>query len=246
MTKKLMVVFSICALLSLIAAPAMANFIVQVEPTKINSTNVSTSTRSLSLAAGDVVTFQLVGYVTGAGDSGVNGAKGSLAQLLATVTKGTWNTAVKGSISTVTLTDEFKYNYPTTSKSGVVDDINNDGFALDVGSTAAATTNYIIFAHSSITGHGVSGDVLGTFTYTVSQIDTSSTKSTVLNWVFATAGASSGKAIWTESGTAYNSSNSTNYAAGDAISLNAIPEPSTLVMISMGALALLFFRRRKL
>ena len=246
MTRKLIVLFSVFAMLCLIAAPAMANLIVQIQPLTINGGAVDHNLTSLTVNPGDVIAFQLVGNISGAGDSGVNAVKGSLVQKLATLISGTWNTEVMGNLSVVTLSAEFAYNYPTTSHGGVANqDVNADGFALDTGSTAASATNYILDEHTSITGHGVSGDVLGTFTYTVSAVDAVSQIPTSLNWLFGTNGAAAGKAAWTESGSSWNSSTSTNYTAGTPISLNVVPEPAVLILISMGALALLLFRRRQ-
>ncbi len=233
-------------MLCLIAVPAMASLIISVQPTAITSgpdTGMSvTGLTTLTVKTNDVIAFQLVGTVTGAGDSGVNSIKGSLAQALGAA--GVWNTEVTGSLSTVTLPAEFTCAASHPGVAGV--DVNGDGFALDTGSTATAATNYIVPCHSDTTGHGVSGDILGTFTYTVANTSATSIVPTSLNWLVPTNGSSTAKAVWTESGTSENSSTyPTNWGVGTAISLVAVPEPATLVLMSMGALALLLFRRRK-
>jgi hypothetical protein len=244
MMKKLISIFASVAIACLIASPAIAALIVQLQPTSINSVPVNPELTSVIVSLGDVISFQIVGDVTVPGDSGVTSIKGSLTQLLATVTPGTWNTQYMGNLSPVTLTEEFTYG--TTSKPGVAGvDVNGDGFDLDVGSSAAVATNYIIAQHTSLVGHGVNGDVLGIFTYTVTAINYESQIPTVLNWKFATAGPPPTKAMWFENGVFKYSAIDPSYAAGTPINLCFIPEPSTLILLGMGALALLYFRRRK-
>ncbi len=224
----------------------MADLVVQVQPTTLNGNPISNSLTTITVAKDDVIGFQIIGTVSVAGDSGVTNIKGSLVQLLATVTPGTWNTEVKGTLTAGTLTTEFNYNNPTTAHGGAISqDINADGFALDTGSTASASGSYVIGQYTVITSHATNGDVIGNFTYTVTDTLPSSAIPTVLNWKFATAGAANGKASWWEAGVNKNSSTvGAVYGAGTAINL-VVPEPSTLIMLSMGALALLLFRRRK-
>jgi hypothetical protein len=185
MTQNLINSFSLVALVVLIAAPAMVSLIVQVQPTTLNDTAIASLP---ALKAGDVVGFNLVGIITGAGDSGVTGVKGSLTQLLATITPGTWNTQVIGTLFALTLAPEFTYG--KLRRPGKINaDMNDDSFTLDSGSTVYATTDYVISHHFSLIGHGQSGDVLGTSTYSVTDINPASTITTLLNWKFATTGA---------------------------------------------------------
>jgi hypothetical protein len=251
MVKKLISIITLAFFISLFSFPAMAGVVIQVEPTAINNASISTSLRTLYVYANDVIEFQIVGYIDdadpGATDCGVNRIRGSLGQALATVTKGTWNTEVKGILSTVTLTSEFTYD--NQSKPGVANqDVNNDGFALDIGSSGSNPNfNYIVAQYSPLTGHGANADVIGTFSYTVTDVNTSRTIPTSLNWLFPTIGMLSERAIWEENGTLWNSSSSTAYTAGTAIQLCTIPEPAVIYLLGIGISGLLVFkwRRRK-
>jgi hypothetical protein len=248
MTRKLIVLFT---LLCLFATPAMANLICSIQPTAItagpDAGMIVTGHTTLTVQVGDVIAFQLVGTTTGSHNAGegVQSVKGSLVQKLATVS-GTWNTQVKGNLSAVTILPEFKQG--TVDHPGMINrDINGDGFALDVGETSAAgAVNYVVSEYSTLAGYGPSGDVMGTFTYTVTDANFAALNGTVLNWLFATNGSTTAKAVWKEDNTAKNSSSfPTGYAPGEAITLTTIPEPATLVLLSMGAMALLLYRRRK-
>ena len=238
------------AALCLLATPAMADLMVSVQPVTLNSGAVVPGTTTLELKVGDVVGFQIFSQVSIPGDSGFANMKASLTQLLATVA-GTWNTQVMGTISPVAITGTGAgtgYQGSGFHAGAINQDVNGDGFALDVGSTATTATNYINPVWNNIVSHGPVSDVLGAFTYTVTDVNAASQIPTVLNLKFATNGATNGKAAWFEAGVQKTSAVAgAVYGPGPAINLTAapVPEPSTLILLGMGALALLAIRRRK-
>jgi len=250
MTRKLIVLSSVFAMLCLIAAPAMANLIVSIQPTAITAgpdtgMNV-TGLTNLSVQTGDVIAFQIVGNISPTtGDCGVTFVAGSLSQILGS--GGVWTTKIYGAFSAVTLAPSYNAGASHSTGVGGVD-IGNDGFALDIGSTwasGAGGSNYIIPSFNAV-GHGANGDVLGTFSYTVTDANDVNTTPTNLSWVARTAGVATGKASWVEAGTTHSPGTGFTYTAGPTISLTvAVPEPATLILISMCGLALLLFRRRK-
>jgi PEP-CTERM motif len=248
MTRKLIVLFSVCTLLCLIAAPATASLMVQVQPTLLDGAPVDHGLTSLDVVAGDVVTFQILGTIsTGLSTDGLVKATGSLAQILGT--GGVWNTQVKGTFSPVTFSTEFTNALNTPGTTGV--DIGGDGFTLDIGSTGTSASGYIaanIFNASTGGARSANPDVLGTFTYTVGQVNAASQTGTNIYWQARSAGSKTGFASWYENGTLVDPSTTGVYTGGSAqaVTLHVLaPEPSVLIMFVMGALGLLAIRRRK-
>jgi hypothetical protein len=92
------------------------------------------------------------------------------------------------------------------------------------------------------------GTKLGTFTYTVTGARAGEGLKTTVNFTpFTSTTVPAG--TWKEAGVSYSSLTTPKpyqvYAAGAPVELVAIPEPTTFVLLGMGALALVFVRRRK-
>jgi hypothetical protein len=250
--------FAVFAVLCLVSSPAMASLVVQVQPVSLYTSATGTTTALSSSDSkvdiqgiGDTITFQVICSVsTGVSTDGTQHISGSLAQLLSS-TSGVWDTAVKGTLSSITWSTEFTYSNNLSGAFSV--DVNNDGFALDIGSTATFSPDYIhayVHDYGILTSRSAVTDIVGTFTYTITDVQ-SSENDTLVYWLTRSAGARSNWATWYENGVLVSPITKGYLDAyiGDSsygIKINVVPEPSISIVLGIGCLTLLAFRRVKM
>jgi hypothetical protein len=119
-------------------------------------------------------------------------------------------------------------------------DLSPDGKLLGHAGATAIAGSHIFYARTGTTGGEVGGGPfkLGTFTANLEAGDTVN---------FLKSGASLAMYTFKVDGTTKNGSTTGGYAlvSVSADPLRCVPEPSTFILLGMGALALVFIRRRK-
>jgi hypothetical protein len=246
--------FVICVALfaCLLAASAQAGLTYQLEidPT---SPGYMDATNAQVLAAGDLVKINVYGVVTTTdgtlGDAATSGVKVANIEFLKSVT------GLKGNLSAA-LAQSFK---GTASNPGVIADLNGDG-SMDIGTSSLAAATVGSFAAVSTAGTDpIFGNklLLGTLTFTASELGENTTIYSLPRG--ATTGTTAAKNAlnqWRLNGTAASAGAATGadfehltwtnpVVSGSSVTIHGVPEPSTIVLLGLGALALVFVRRRK-
>ena len=207
--------------------------------------------------AGDSVQLNVVATITGTdgkANEGIQSAAGSIVANLGTGSP----SAIVGSFASTGGTSTFSAVAPfnSTVQLGKVQTIGNTG-GTDIGfKTGGATTDYVAVRAATLQGQDQAGTVtplasapdsvsylLGTVTYTVSQLPTPGTAD-VLSWIPRPKNASA--AVWEEDGATANTFTST-YVSGQSVTVTSpVPEPGTLALGGVAGMGLLLRRRRSL
>jgi hypothetical protein len=243
-TKVMLVCF---AILAVCVSSASADLIVNMLATGVTGPGniVSPDGMQVTLAAPGVVTFGV--YVQPQGVDGINN-EGLLSvdgSFVATL-----GTGVLGNAISCTLASEFNATSNGASP-GTIQDLNSDG-RMDIGGTVQnSATGWIVPISTTYPLHRETPSLdaeflVATIEYAVDTVDLSGTSS-VFNWVRRLGNSAAGNASWTQDGIPMTGNKNTpeTYRSAGSIEMIPIPEPSTLILLGMGALALLAIRRRK-
>jgi hypothetical protein len=255
MKQKLFIAALILACFSLLAYTAQASLIVTTRADSVSGTGITmVDGQHVSIVAGSTGTVTFGIYTSWTNADGIHTNDGMLTFDTALIAS---NGSTHGAMATANLTVGYGWTY-TGKQVGKVQDINADTYSdlggLTDGTAATEKLNEIkpmstyIDPGSGIEGYRMLGAsetnfLIGEVTYTISSAaigtDTMVNASPWTRTVGATVGG------WKEDGVSILQS-STNVTVPDTgVALNVVPEPATLIMLCMGALALLAIRRRK-
>ena len=230
-----MKIVALVVVLALISNAAFANLIVDLKPVSLNGTVNPSADALLNLNVGDQVVIDVWATVTGTAPYTLLAAQGGLIE---TPTA----TGLKGDMSWGTAKDDaatYIYEAPFNSGSIPSPGRTNAFGDIQIPPTAGALNGFGAsnVAYSSVGANGVK---LGHFTYTVKETgDGSAAEISFLPTLTASG------AKWKENGATKTGATAGAYLAGSTVRCGTIPEPATLVLLGMGALALVFVRRRK-
>ena len=204
---------------------------------RVSSTGGKTAT--LSVVPGDFVDLDLWAVVTGAtGNSAPEGFQYGYGSIVST------GPNIQGSLS-ATVVDPFTSN---GAQNGQQADLDLDG-DRDLGSNATAPNTAFLLPISSGMTTNVSGQFkLATIRFTLENtVNPDGLTSISINFVPAAFAPGSGfEALWQEDGAMVSSKSlGASVGVGAAVSIVSIPEPSSLLLLGLGALGCGTMRRRR-
>jgi hypothetical protein len=242
-----MKILAMVALVALISNVAFAGLIVDLRAVSGTGSTVVTDAKHVQVGAvGDTITLQVWAQLSGSstGTYQFQSAQGFVTETVPA------NFSSKGDLSWgTTKGPNYVYTAPYDTSSLPSTTTNSAG-DKEIGTTAV---NAFSARQGSMLAATTDPFQLGFLTYTVNAISPTGTALTTINWVPKNTNTG---ALYYVDGTKY-SGNTTAGGVGtgtpfaftggtDPISVTAVvPEPATLVLLGMGALALVFIRRRK-
>jgi hypothetical protein len=238
-----MKVIALVAMIGLLSNVAFGGMIVDMRNvTQTGSAAIDPVTHTISLSSadvGDIITFQV--WATVSGGASTNTVETSQMRIQETNTVGS-TLEVHGNMGGVDASQGLSLTmYTSNFQGGAKPTASTNSF----GDTEFASTTYPFSARDAAGPIDASqGIELGVFTYKVTSVVGTSTTPTLVSLVPKTTSAG---ASYYQDGTNYTGASGayTAAASGGSWKLQTVPEPSTLVLLGMGALALLAIRRKK-
>jgi len=240
------VIFVCFAILAVCVSSASADLIVNLRAISVTGAGntITGEGKTVNLASPGTITYGV--YVKPDGLDLLNN-EGLLALGGKFIT--TYGTGVLGNATGSALDPLFNQT-ANGAQAGTIQDLNADG-RMDIGGTAdTSATGWIYPLSTTYPAHRPTPSFeeefyVDTIEYNAQVILPGGTDSSA-NWFRRNGSSAASNASWTEDGLPKTAAkNGTTYRSGDPVALHAIPEPSALILLSMGALALLAFRRRK-
>jgi hypothetical protein len=222
------------AVFVLVSNVVFADLIVDLRATSINGVATDGS-KNFVVAAGDVLTCQIWAQVTGFTSPRLMGLKGTIGEIAG---------AVKGDMSYKFVMDEDTgaYGGPDQIYVAAIADGSPPNLVTNAfGDKDITSTSFPFAATSAGTGIGAVATYkqVGQFSYTVKSAAPGTATTLSFNPINDT------DSYWTVSGALHFANEQGQaYTTTGPISLTAVPEPSTLVLLGLGALALVFVRRK--
>jgi hypothetical protein len=202
--------------------------------------NVVVNSKSVTVLAPGTVTFDIFGKVVNPFANGNVDDGNSLNEAITNVFGNylSSGTGVSGTLSG-TVSGSFQGSGWST---GALSDLDGDG-DLDIGSNNSSLGDNFWAARSPVATGVVGNSILiGTLTLTVTSVN-DPLASTLINYQ-AKPGTPSGVGLWRENGSFIQSNSAGNIGPGVPVTLNGIPEPTSLGLIGLTGLGLLARRRK--
>jgi hypothetical protein len=227
-------ILAVVAVLALISNAAFAGLIIDLQATGVPAGYTLTEggkTVTGPFAAGDVITFSVLGKLDVAGT--IIGMGATIREFPLGSVRGDMTNAV-------------------TPVGGAPALVYPNGATGDMDFYGPGDDNFKTFNVSPDAAYQVTPSVpavIGTFTYIVKASGLTSTKialdATDVDMGGTGPSGMAGYFSWTAAGVAKDGySNYDEISGGGPVTLNPVPEPATLVLLGMGALALVFIRRK--
>jgi hypothetical protein len=256
MIRKILFVVCLAMFACLIVSSAQAGIVytLQVSDVQTPGTTRVDATHATVERAGDVVNFDVWGVIT-TGDAAAPLANPATSGVLVCNLSFLKTGGMAGNLA-ATLSSQLA---GTASSNGIQADLNGDG-SMDVGSNLLTNAATGFFTGTSTGGtNPIFGNqiLLGTLSFTAGDLAAGPTtiNARARGSTGAAAGANSlqqfrldGTNVLAGKGTgtpdAFVFTNPVIFS-GAAVTVSPVPEPSTIILLGMGALALVFIRRRK-
>jgi len=250
-----MILLAVALVAMLVAGNASATLMMDVVASSVSTGGtISTDGKSVVFdnptdAAAGVVTLKLYAYMTtgapGATNDSIKQVQGGM-----TSVRDAANYSVKGNLSAVTFGDNWAGKTGTLAGIPALNAMNDLVIPnTPSGSLISAANPAYVSVSASLDGY-TNALYIGTFTYSVSGVGTALDTPTTINYL-TTLSSALPAGSWYENsvnrtGLSNPKANASYLAGTTPVSIKcAVPEPTTFVLLGMGALALVFVRRRK-
>jgi len=248
------VAVAVLALVALLATSAQATLMFDLRATAVNDIATSEQ-KNVTLNTGDIVTLSL--YVTALGANDVGATPNWTDDSLQSASCGLIGTVVGHSVVGQFLavsqspgSHYYQSPFNTSAYDGTAVNLDGDTYNESIASStlnhAAALGWFYPRAGSSQQSVAPGSFLVGVFKWQVMATAPGSPASTiaVLPRHSATDATKTNNSQWMEDGVSYGGSTGGAFDPGTPLTLNAIPEPSSIMLLCVGAVALFLVRRK--